>query len=312
MSFLHAYTIHTFSLPMDYEGDVIATLIGHPDNGKNKMAVLYIHGFVDYFYQTHAADRHLKEGWDFYGLELRKYGNSILPHQKPNNARRLEEYFEEITLAIQKLKQEKKYEVVILHGHSTGGLITSLYGQFGEAREWVDAFVLNSPFLAFNLSKTLVRSIIPLVARMGRKEPDREIHAPHSDVYVKSLHKDYKGEWDFKLCWKPLLGFPIYAGWVNAIYEAHGKIDNGLNIQQPILVLHSEKSCKYRTKWDDSVMYTDCVLNVEDIEKKSHLLGNRVDSIGIPNAVHDVFLSKEPFREVAFQTLFSWMDTFSK
>lgn len=310
MSSLQAYTIHQFSLKPDYEGEVIATLIGHPNNGSNRKAVLYIHGFVDYFYQTHVADWHQVNGWDFYGLELRKYGRSILKHQKPNNTRDLAEYFEEISISIRKLKHDLNYDTIVLNGHSTGGLTSALYCEFGNEKELLDGLVLNSPFLAFNLSKTLVRSIIPLVARMGRKEPDREIHTPHSDLYVKSLHKNYFGEWDFNLAWKPLLGFPIYAGWVNAIYEAHRKVDDGLRINIPVLVLHASESCKYKTNWDNSILKTDFVLNVEDIQKKAKLLGTNISFASIDDAIHDVFLSSEMARLSAFDALLNWYRKF--
>ena len=308
MSSLQSYHIQHLILQPDYEGEVIATLIEHPKNGNNETAVLYIHGYVDYFYQTHVADWFVNNGVDFYALELRKYGHSILEHQKPNNTRSISEYFEEITTSLRMLKEDKKYNNVILYGHSTGGLTSSLYCSLGEATHLIDGLFLNSPFLAFNLSKTLVRSIIPLVARMGRKEPDREIHAPHSDLYVKSIHKDFFGEWDFNLMWKPKSGFPIYAGWVNAIYEAHRKIDEGLNIDQPILVLHSDKSCKYATDWDESILTTDCVLNIEDIQRKSKLLGANLSIHAIPNAIHDVFLSKPEVRDVAFEQVRQWLE----
>lgn len=308
MSSLSAYHFNQIILPPDYEGEIVAHLIEHPENGSNPNAVLYIHGYVDYFFQTHLADWFIENGYDFYALELRKYGNSILPHQKPNNVRDIEEYFEEISLSIQTISEKKSYEKIVLNGHSTGGLITSLYSAFGKERQQLSGLFLNSPFFAFNLSKAFVRNMIPLIARMGRKDPDQEIHAPNSNLYGKSLHKDYFGEWNYNLNWKPISGFPIYAGWINAIYEAHLKVSNGLSIEIPILVLHSSESSKNRIDWDESILITDFVLNIEDIQRKSKLLGNKVKCIGIHNAIHDIFLSRESARDLAFAHLKDWLN----
>ena len=47
-------------------------------------AVLHVHGFADYFFQTEYAEWWLERGYDFYALDLRKYGRSLRPHQTPN------------------------------------------------------------------------------------------------------------------------------------------------------------------------------------------------------------------------------------
>ena len=36
--------------------------------------------------------------------------------------------------------------------------------------------------------------------------------------YARSLHQDYGGEWAFDLRLKPLEGFPLYFGWIGAIF----------------------------------------------------------------------------------------------
>ena len=54
--------------------------------------MLYLHGFNDYFFQTHLADAWLEAGFDFYALDLRKYGRSLGEHQTPNYITSLEAY----------------------------------------------------------------------------------------------------------------------------------------------------------------------------------------------------------------------------
>src|SRR3569833_4685241 len=65
----------------DAEGEVVATLVRRRAPGRK--AVLYVHGFVDYFFQSHLADFYVERGYSFYALDLRKYGRSLLPHQTP-------------------------------------------------------------------------------------------------------------------------------------------------------------------------------------------------------------------------------------
>ena len=65
------------------EGEVVATLVHRPavrpprSRTKVRQAVLHVHGFADYFFQTEFADWWAERGYDFYALDLRKYGRSL-------------------------------------------------------------------------------------------------------------------------------------------------------------------------------------------------------------------------------------------
>ena len=63
-------------MPDDYEGKVIATLLRADSTAPSDRAVLYLHGYIDYFFQTHMAERFAGEEWNFYALDLRKYGST--------------------------------------------------------------------------------------------------------------------------------------------------------------------------------------------------------------------------------------------
>ena len=60
-----------------------------------------MHGFADYFFQTGYAEWWTERGYDFYALDLRKYGRSLRPHQTPNYVTDLREYFAELDAAWQ-------------------------------------------------------------------------------------------------------------------------------------------------------------------------------------------------------------------
>jgi alpha-beta hydrolase superfamily lysophospholipase len=59
-------------------------------------------------------------------------------------------------------------------------------------------------------------------------------------VYAQSLYKDYSGEWDYNLDWKPIKDSLPFK-WVVAISIAQKKLAYS-TIKVPILVMHSSGS----------------------------------------------------------------------
>ena len=70
------YLRRTFQMPDDYEGKVVCTLVKKPQLDSVKQAVLYIHGYNDYFFQKQLGDSVNAHGYNFYAMDLRKYGRS--------------------------------------------------------------------------------------------------------------------------------------------------------------------------------------------------------------------------------------------
>ena len=115
--FLPGFESLELEFPDDYDGRVLATLVRLPHGGEApRGAVLFVHGFIDYFFQRHLAERFAMEGYAFYALDLRKHGRSLRPHQHPNFCKSVAEFYAEITRAIDVIG-----EPVLLAGHSTGG-----------------------------------------------------------------------------------------------------------------------------------------------------------------------------------------------
>lgn len=297
------YTSQTIQLTPDYEGVVTATLISSNFNVGSRKSVLYIHGYIDYFFHPHLGKQFNANGFDFYALDLRKYGRSLLEHHHPNYCKNIEEYFEEISIAI--LKIQKESNSIYLLGHSTGGLIASNYMNDGTERNRIDGLILNAPFFDFN-QKKLAKLVGPFAARIISKiSVYSKINGALSPVYAQSIHKDFYGEWDFNLDWKPIKGFPTYFKWVAAIGKAQKKLDHS-NITVPILILHSSGSLKI-SKFSKEAMSNDIVLNIEDMKRVGLQLGDRVTFSKIDNAQHDIFLSPKEVREDAFSKMFSWL-----
>ncbi|MDT5026591.1 MAG: hypothetical protein QOE61_3017, partial [Micromonosporaceae bacterium] len=226
----------------DDEGEVVATLVARRASAPTTRAVLYLHGFVDYFFQTHLADFFVERGWDFYALDLRKYGRSWLPHQTANFARSMAEYFPEIDEAVRIIREEDGHQTLLVNGHSTGGLIAALWAHRVRGQGLLQGLFLNSPFLEFNEPWIVRKGLTPLVSVVGAIRPYAGMPQELGRTYGASLHRDHHGEWDYDLTWKPLNGYKIYAGWVRAISQAHKRAQAGLAIDVPVLVASSAKS----------------------------------------------------------------------
>ena len=297
------YTSQTIKLNPDYEGEVTSVLISSNFNLGNRKSVLYIHGYIDYFFHPHLGEKFNEYNFDFYALDLRKYGRSLLEHHHPNYCKNIEEYFEEISIVIRKIQIESKS--IYLLGHSTGGLIASSYMNNGKDRNLIDGLILNSPFLDFNQTK-FEKSFSYFIAKIISKiSVYSKTNGALSSAYAQSIHKDFYGEWDFNQDWKPIKGFPTYFKWIVAIATAQRKLEES-NITIPILILHSSDSIKISTFSKDA-MSKDIVLNIEDIKRVGLKLGDKVTLLRIDNAQHDIFLSPKAVREDAFDKMFSWL-----
>ncbi|MEX0610252.1 MAG: alpha/beta hydrolase [Balneolaceae bacterium] len=301
---IESFIEQTLEMADDYEGRVVATLIRSAKNIDGRKAVLYIHGYNDYFFHAHLADKFHEQDYNFYALDLRKHGRSILPHQHQNYCRSLREYFEEINVALDIIHTENGEKITLL-GHSTGGLISSYYMNKGKNRSLVDALVLNAPFLEFNLTTWQKYVIVPLSGLLSLFNPYAFKKKPFAHLYGSSISKKHKGEWEYNEEWKPIGGFPAYLKWVYAVYLAQRFLRKSSEIKVPILILHSDKSSRLK-KWDDVIFESDMVLNVEHIKKYGRVLGEEVEFIEVKGGIHDIFLSSELVRNSAIKRMFAW------
>jgi alpha-beta hydrolase superfamily lysophospholipase len=302
-----SFDYEVLNLPDDYEGKVIATLIKSKQNNSEHHAVLYVHGFFDYFFHPHLAELFLQHHYNFYALDLRKCGRSLLPHQHSNYCRDLSEYFEEIDNAIEIISSSNNLKIILL-GHSQGGLICSAYLNLGRNKDKISALILNSPFFDFN-EPLVLKTVIPFFSKViSGLFPFARIKDNSLPVYAQSLHKDHHGEWDFNPDWKPLdQGYPIYFSWLKAISKGFTFIKHQSKIAIPVLVLHSSRSGKYSV-WNQNLLKVDGVLNIGDIERVSPGLGNDVTIISVANGMHDILLSSEEVRTYAFNQITEWLN----
>jgi alpha-beta hydrolase superfamily lysophospholipase len=295
----------------DGEGAVEAVLVRRSvrDGEQVTGAALYVHGFSDYFFQTGLADFLAARGLAFYGLDLRKSGRARRPGQTAHFASRLAVYDEELELALGVIAEEHPGAPVVVVAHSTGGLVTPLWldRRRREGRVWpVAGLVLNSPW--FDLQgRPVMRGPVTWALRgIARVRPFRALDLPKSTIYGDSLHVSGLGEWDYDLDLKPLGGFPVTVGWLNAVRRGQARLHRGLDVGVPSLVLRSDKTHFSRTR-SAACDRADTVLDVRQIARWAGCLGGETTVVPVVDARHDVFLSLPEPRAAAYERLDAWL-----
>ena len=308
------YLSQTIEQPSDYEGRVVCTVTKKPNLEGVKRAIVYVHGYNDYFFQTALGDSANAHGYNFYALDLRKYGRSLLPHQDAFFCKKMSEYFADIDTAIAIARAEGN-ETIILMGHSTGGMTTPYYLKDRREKAHVDALILNSPFLDWNMSCIMENVLIPCVSFTGifakRLKVQGEEEVPRS--YAQSLLKKYHGEWEYDTQVKMEKGHIKRAGWIRAISRGQKHARRGKGIECPILVMSSDTTITEGDgRWDEVYHRADVVLDVKDIKKYGARLGKNVTYRAIPGGKHDLILSQKDAREKTYQTIFNFLKAIEK
>jgi alpha-beta hydrolase superfamily lysophospholipase len=283
------------------ETELVATLIRRTPSGGSRRAVLYLHGWNDYFFQTHLADSLARLGYDFFALDLRRYGRSLRRGQLFGFITDLDDYGEELSLAVELIEQD--HDELLLMGHSTGGLIASLWAAKNPGR--VSGLVLNSPWLDLQGS-ALFRAIgTPVIDRLGSTLPTSVIRLPDLGFYARTLHSSLGGEWDYDLDLKLSPSPPVRAGWLRAILLGHQRVAAGLGLQIPVLVLASTAT-DFGRRWHEGLRVVDTVLDVEQIVGRATRLGRHVTIVRIEQGMHDLILSAPPVREQVLDEISRW------
>lgn len=291
----------------EQEGGVGATLVRRSGRRRAK-AVLYLHGWNDYFFQTHLGEFFADLGYDFYALDLRRYGRSLREGQLQGYITALDHYTEELDAAVKIIDEETPgggRRRLIISGHSTGGLIAALYA--ADRPGAVDGVILNSPWLDLQGSamvRTIGTPVIDALAKRGLSTT--AIPMPGSDLYARSLRADLDGEWDYDATWKSVTGAPILIGWIRAIRQGHARVAAGLGIEVPILVMCSARTM-FRRRWHPDLTGADTVLDVEQIAHRAPNLGRHVSIVRFDGGLHDLVLSAKPVREAVFAEMEAWL-----
>ena len=148
------------------------------------------------------------------------------------------------------------------------------------------------------------------IGAISRIRKKRVLRPPTEGGYGATLHRDYGGEFDYNLTWKPIGGFPVTFGWIHAIRRAQAKLHRGLDVGVPNLILRSDRQRAggHRPRKTDEIQRGDAVLDVKQIARWAGCIGNRSTIVPIVDAKHDVFLSVPEPRQAAYRELDQWLD----
>lgn len=299
------YTQQTLELA----GGNIATLVSLPANPDvpARGAMLYVHGFVDYFFQDHVARHFTQQGWSWYALDLRRNGRSLRSGDEPWYTDDLTGYYEEIDHSIQIIREEG-HDRIVLMGHSTGGLVSAIWAHDRREKNPIAALILNSPWLDLQ-EQWIMRTLGTWVIRaLGRVFPLMNVPRGLAGIYAQTIHKSAYGEWEFDLRWKPITSQPVKMGFLAAVRREQARLHRGLEVGVPVLMVRSDRSTLGLTEWDENATETDLVLDVLQMKQWLPKISRDVTDVPLSGARHDVMLSAKPVRERAMVEIDSWLE----
>ena len=287
-----------------------------PNTPTTKPAVLFIHGWSDYFYNTGLAEFFTGLGYPFYAVDLHNHGRSLTTHELGGYVADLADYDAEILAAHAVIAQEHPAArqltgtgssdgttPIILMGHSTGGLTATLWAHHHPGL--VSHLILNSPWLEIQGGAAIRRAATPLV-QLADLRPLMRMRVPERSFYWRGISDEAYGEWPVDKKLRPPHAFPVRAGWMKAILAAQQEVAAGLKLPMPVLVLLSAKSM-LGPIWSDAMLRADVVLDVRSLALRTLSLGNSVTLERLEGALHEVFLSPKPVRDDGYARMARWL-----
>ena len=308
------YRARTYSF-RSYQGTVDTTLVDHLGEQKATRGILYIHGYTDYFFQTGLAEHFIALGYRFYAIDLQGYGRSIRPNFLPNWCDSIDQYWQDLDIALATMKQDGINQVTLL-AHSTGGLIASGYvaqpysplereQYYQRAFPDITGLILNSPFLAMPFSPKVLDRLSGVMKMIVSVCSSVAIQAKKPSLYAQSLHTKFGGDWDYRLDWKPLTGFPLSFYWLKQIMLAQQQLSHQC-IDTPTLLCHSEISTIHK-KTISEMQCGDGVLDIHSMQNAAEKCFNQLSKVAIEQGFHDLYLSRLPARQKYLAIIDNWL-----
>ena len=321
------FEVYTLGLGEDEEGPVVASLVRNSDKGDQeepkRFAILYLHGRNDYFFHREAAKALSEMGGAFYALDLRKYGRSLRPWQTIGYTDDLTVYDRELATAIGMIREDHPDVPLVIYGHSTGGLIATLF--LWRNPEAASGLILNSAWLELQSMTAMRPALHQVVSRLAAVRPRATVvGASKNSSYYRSIaegwgtsglplptyfegHEDDNAiiGWPVYPEWKLPHSYPAPAAWMQAVLEGHAQVEKHVHLRCPVLSMVSSASHP-EEHWGEGFFSSDVVLNPSLVAARSVGLSNQVVIERFPDK-HDLLLSDPPVRQDIYQAIKRWL-----
>ena len=320
------YQQRTVRLGHDDDGPMLATMIRKDPRSLNvaerrrrlmlrmlrdPVAIMYLHGWNDYFYRRHASEYWESLGIPFYAIDLRRYGRSLRAGQTPGYITDLHAYAAELNALRDVIVAEQGSRVRILAiAHSQGGLIAPLWMD-REHPHHVRALALNSPWLELQGNRMFRLLSTPVLKGFLLGGGKTIVPIPDPGFYSRTIQRSRGGSWDYQAY--PFLGtmqFVPRAGWLQAIFNGQEEISRGLDLRVPVLVATSDRST-LQVNWSEHMRESDSVLDIHAIRAAALKLGDMVTLATIHRGIHDLSMSSPVPRRRYFSLLTAWACRFA-
>jgi alpha-beta hydrolase superfamily lysophospholipase len=270
----------------------------------SNIALLYVPGWSDYYFNTELADFVSARGWRFYALDLPEHGRSLRPGGRPGYIPSAEHYLESIDAALDALAADGTGQIVLM-GHSTGGLAAALEAQRRPDR--IAALILSSPWLVPHGGRAAGRMLEYALAGRATARPDQVIPLPSRGYFWRAVAREAGGEWDLREDLRPRTAFPVRAGWLYGILAAQRELLAGSTVSIPSLLLASTRS-DTGLVWREHMRSRDAVLAIGPMRRAARAVCSSLDEVLVDGGLHDVLLSAPSVRRGAYTRLGAWLD----
>jgi alpha-beta hydrolase superfamily lysophospholipase len=292
----------------------LGTLIryrAHPDDGgvvaagdAPAGALLYVHGWSDYFFNLELGHFAAGRGYGFYALDLPEHGRSMEAGEMPGFVGSAEHYLESVGAAVAAVKADAGVPPVLM-GHSTGGLAAALYAQRFPAD--LAGVILSSPWLVAHGGAVAGRVLEAALRPVSVRWPRQRLPLPSRGYFWRAVAKEAGGEWELREDLRPRNAFPVRAGWLHGVLEGQRMLRAGPRLDLPVLLLASTTS-DIGPVWRESMRATDAVLSIGPMRRAASRVCVHLEEALVEGGLHDVLLSPAPVRNEAYGRLGRWLD----
>ena len=289
-------------LPPDDEGPGRGHL-GAPAGARaDGRAVLYVHGFADYFFQTDFAQWWLDRGYDFYALDLRKYGRSLLQHQTPNYVTDLQRVLRRPSTPPGTGSPRDEHDHVVVSralDRRAGGLAV---GRPRSPQPWRAGAELA---VVRPAGKAWMRTV-GTVASTGSAALRRDGSHAGSRLLLRGEPAPRpRRRVGLRPSVKPIDSSPVCVGWLRAIRRGHARLHDGLDVRCPVLVLSSDRPPGHGDGRGRPHEASSSTSSRSGAGRPR--IGNHVTYAAVPGARHDVVLSRPAVRDTVYDELERWV-----